>query len=33
MGLEVALAVIVIGFVSMLLRTFRIVPQARVGII
>ena len=33
MGIEIALAVIVLGFVSMLMRTFRIVPQARVGII
>ncbi|MGH2346124.1 MAG: SPFH domain-containing protein [Chloroflexota bacterium] len=32
-GLEVALGLIVIAFVTMLVQTFRIVPQARVGII
>ncbi len=32
-GLEIALVVIVAAFVSLLVKTFRIVPQARVGII
>lgn len=33
MGLEIAAAVIVVLFLTLLVRTFRIVPQARVGII
>jgi regulator of protease activity HflC (stomatin/prohibitin superfamily) len=33
MGVEIALAVIVVAFVALLLRTFRVIPQARVGII
>ena len=32
-GLEVVLGVIVVAFVTMLINTFRIVPQARVGIV
>jgi len=32
-GLEVVLGVIVVAFVTMLVKTFRIVPQARVGIV
>jgi len=33
MGVEIALAVIVVAFVALLVRTFRVIPQARVGII
>jgi regulator of protease activity HflC (stomatin/prohibitin superfamily) len=33
MDITIALAVIVLGFIGVLIRTFRIVPQARVGII
>ena len=33
MGLEIVLAVIVVAFVGLLARTFRVIPQARVGII
>ena len=33
MGVEIALAVIAVIFVGILARTFRIVPQARVGIV
>src|SRR6185437_5615381 len=32
-GLEIVLGVIVVAFVTMLINTFRIVPQARVGIV
>ncbi len=32
-GLEIGLVVIAVAFVSLLLRTFRIIPQARVGVI
>jgi regulator of protease activity HflC (stomatin/prohibitin superfamily) len=32
-GVEIALAVIVVFFVGLLVRTFRIVPQARVGVV
>ena len=33
MGVEIALGIFVVAFVALLVRTFRIVPQARVGII
>jgi regulator of protease activity HflC (stomatin/prohibitin superfamily) len=33
MGIEIVLAVVVIAFVALLARTFRVVPQQRVGII
>ena len=32
-GVEIVLAIIVITFMSMLVRTFRVIPQARVGVI
>jgi len=32
-GLEIGLVVIAVAFVSLLIRTFRIIPQARVGVI
>src|SRR5579871_5766208 len=32
-GLEIALVIIVVAFVGLLARTFRIVPQARIGVI
>ncbi len=33
MGLEVVLAIIVVAFLALLVRTIRIIPQARVGVI
>jgi regulator of protease activity HflC (stomatin/prohibitin superfamily) len=33
MGVEIALTVIVVVFVALLVRTFRVIPQARVGVI
>jgi regulator of protease activity HflC (stomatin/prohibitin superfamily) len=33
MGVEIALAVLVVAFVALLARTFRVIPQARVGVI
>jgi regulator of protease activity HflC (stomatin/prohibitin superfamily) len=33
MGLEIALGVIVVLFLTLLVRTFRIIPQARIGVI
>ena len=32
-GIEIVLAILVITFMSMLVRTFRVIPQARVGVI
>src|SRR5689334_5383040 len=32
-GVEIALALIVVAFVGLLARTFRVIPQARVGVI
>jgi regulator of protease activity HflC (stomatin/prohibitin superfamily) len=32
-GLEIALVVIIVAFVGLLVRTFRVIPQARVGVI
>jgi regulator of protease activity HflC (stomatin/prohibitin superfamily) len=33
MGVEIALGFIIVGFLALLVRTFRIVPQARIGVI
>ena len=33
MGVEIALAVVIVAFVTLLARTFRIIPQARIGVI
>lgn len=33
MGVEVALGILIVAFVALLVRTFRVIPQARVGVI
>jgi regulator of protease activity HflC (stomatin/prohibitin superfamily) len=33
MGVEIALALLVVAFVALMARTFRVIPQARVGVI
>ncbi len=33
MGVEIALAIVVVVFVGLLARTFRIIPQARIGVV